>query len=348
MASTKGKYFKESDCLKGFIFNKKLLDEISGFIQKHENFVLTTHIGSDPDGLASEISLYFFLKKLKKNVIIINNEPVPENYEFMAPNQIVKNTETGLHEIEKMDFTGYVLISLDNSETNRLGKIKEFCDRFKCSLATIDHHIVKKQKYFFVDDSYAATSEIIWELYKYTNTPLNRQIAISLYAGIIADTGNFRFSKTSVRTHLAGGDLLDYGFSPDDVYRKIFESSPPDRLKLFKKILDKAIINTEKKYIAAFVKKSMFRKLKLGDTPTEGIVNQLLAVKDIKISALMTETPDGHLKCSLRSIDDVNVAALAGKFGGGGHRNAAGLFVKGPFDDAARKIIIEIEKAVSV
>jgi len=334
------------DFFAGYKFNKKFLDPIVKLIEKHDKFILTTHIGSDPDGLGSQVGIYQLLKKLKKKVIIINAEKVPDNYAFMVSGVNVKNTESDLQEIEKMNLAGYLLLILDNSEIKRVGKILEICAQFKCPLATIDHHIVDKQKNMFVDDSYAATSEIVWELYRYLKIPMSRETAVSLYCGIIADTGNFRYSKTSMRTHIAGGDLLDHGVNSDEVYRFIYESSPPDRLVLLKRILDKAVINSEKNYVAAFVKKSMFKKLKLGDTPTEGIVNQFLAVKGIKISALMTETPGGDLKCSLRSIDDVNVAALAKKFGGGGHKNAAGLFIKGPFMESAKKVIAEIEKTL--
>lgn len=334
------------DCLTNYKFSKKFLDPIIKLLESHDKFILTTHVGSDPDGLGSEVGVYHLLKKLKKQVVVINAEKVPDNYAFMVPAGLIKNTEQDFDEIAALNFSGYLLLIMDNSELSRVGKILEISAKFKCPLATIDHHIVEKKKNFFVDDSYAATSEIVWELYRYLKIPLPRDIAVSLYGGIIADTGNFRYSKTTLRTHVAGGDLLGCGINPDEIYRYIFESSPPDRLILLKRILDKAVINTEKKYIAAFVKKSMFKKLKLGDTPTEGIVNQILAVKGIKISALMTETPNGDLKCSLRSIDEVNVAALAGKFGGGGHRNAAGLFIKGPFKDAAKKVIAEIEKAL--
>ncbi|MDH4263856.1 MAG: bifunctional oligoribonuclease/PAP phosphatase NrnA [Spirochaetia bacterium] len=337
---------KSKDHLAGFKFNKKFLDSIIKLIKRHDKIILTTHIGSDPDGLGSEFGMYHLLRKLQKQVYIINAEKVPENYDFMIPPNLVKNTEQHLDEISSMKLEGYLLLVMDNSEMSRVGKILEICEGLKCSVATIDHHIVAKGKNKFVDASYSATSEIVWELYHYLGIPISHAVAVGLYGGIIADTGNFRYSKTTMRTHIAGGNLLGYGINSDEIYRNIYESSPPDRLILFKRILDKAIINTEKKYIAAIVKKSMFKKLKLGDTPTEGIVNQILAVKGILISALMTETPNGDLKCSLRSIDDVNVAALAGKFGGGGHRNAAGLFIKGPFKDAVKKVIAEIENAI--
>jgi len=332
--------------LNHFQFNRKFLDPIVKFLKKHDKFIITTHIGSDPDGLGSEIGIYYILKKLKKQVYIINAEKVPENYSFMAPDGLIKNTEQDLEEIQQMDLSGFVLLIMDNSEISRTGKILEISGKFKCPYASIDHHLVKKTKNFFVDASYAATSEIVWELFRYLKIPVSRDIAIMLYCGIIADTGNFRFTKTSFRTHVAGGDLVNAGANSDEIYRKLFESSPPDRLKLLRRILEKAIINTEKKYVVGFVKKEMFKKLKLGDTPTEGIVNQILSVRDIEISALMTETPNGDLKCSLRSIGEINVALLARKFGGGGHKNAAGLYIKGPFKRAAKKVIAEIEKAL--
>lgn len=332
------------EILKNYRPDTPVLKKIAALIARHDRFFLTTHIGADPDGIGSQVGLYYLLKKLKKKVIIVNSERIPSHYRFMVPEDIILNIEEDTEKIEKFNLSGGLALIMDNSETKRCEKVFELITKKKLPWATIDHHVVDKGARLCVDHRYGATAEIVWDLYHHLGVPLVKKAATALYAGIVADTGNFRFSRTSARTHLAAGELIGLGISSDDIYRRIFESAPIDRLVFLKHVLNEAIIDKKHGFAAGFARQSMFEGLKLGDTPTDGIVNQLLAVNGVKISALMTQTPDDDLKCSLRSVGDIDVSALAKTFGGGGHKNASGLFIKGPYDKAAKKVIAAIKK----
>ncbi len=320
-----------------------VLKKIAGLVEKHDHFLITTHISADPDGLGSEIAFYHLLKKLKKKVLIVNSEKVPSGYRFIDPEGIIMNMDE--HGV-KMDHEGlrkFFLMVLDNSELKRSARVYELASKYGMKYCTIDHHIVAKSPQVNADPTYGSTSELIWDLYYHLGIPIPQKAVLPLYAGMIADTGNFRFSRSSFRSHLAAGDLIARGISSEGVYRKIFESAPIDRMKLFQRILSEAVIDVKKGFIAGFARQKMFDNLQLGDSPTEGIVNQLLAADGVRLSALMTETPDGDLKCSLRSIGKVDVSMLAGEFEGGGHKNASGLFLKGPYDVSCQKVLAAIE-----
>ena len=324
-----------------------VLKKISSFVDKYDSFVLTTHIGSDADGIGSQVAFAMLLEALGKKVFIVNNELPTNNLSFLDPQQRVKNIQD-LSEKELNSFfdNSFVFI-LDSSEPARSHKVSEYFLEKNIPWATIDHHDLPETENFCVDASYAATAEMIWDIYRFYQVDIPSEAALSLYGGLVADSGNFRYGKTSMRTHIAGGHLLESGIDSDQVYRALYESHPVDRLKYIERIIKKAVINKEKGYIAGAIVKKMQKGLDLGDSPNEGIVNQLLAAKGIRLAALMTETDDGQLKCSLRSIGDIDVNKMAATFGGGGHKNAAGFKAKLKFRKAKKEVLSLIEKTLS-
>ncbi len=325
--------------------SSKVLPKIAKLIQAHDKFLLTTHVGADADGLGSQVGLYYLLKALKKDVVILNNEKVPEYLEQLIPGKLVHYI--GRHDLpeekaEKMMRDRFVFI-LDSSEPQRSEHVGEMFMRLKRPWASIDHHVLPGKKEYCVDPTYAATAELVWDLYQYLKKPVSKQAALALYTGMVADSGNFRYPKTSLRSHLMGGHLLSFGIHSDFVYRAIYESSPIDRLKLNARLYPKVELLPNKVVYLPVLQKDR-EGLELGDSGTEGIVNQLLAHRGLRAAALLTETEHGELKGSLRSVGDVDVASVAKKFGGGGHKNAAGLKLREPFADALKKVVNELGK----
>ncbi len=326
--------------------NLPVLKKIAGYINKHQKFLITTHIKSDPDGIGSQIGLYYLLKKLKKECWLLNNEAPGKNLVRHLDDKIIddiscydeKNWTELVYKIKE-----YFVLIVDSSEIERSAKVGEAFSQAKCSFATIDHHILKPKKNYCVDPSYAATCETIWDLYHYFGLRISKPAALSLYIGLVADSGNFRFNKTSFRTHLAGADLISYGIDTDYVYRLLYESFPVDRLHLLKKIFKNLTVNSKLGYVIGEIFPKMKKNLTLGDSSTEGIVNQLLAVEGIHIAVLISKTDEGYLKCSLRSIGDINVAQIAKEFGGGGHKNASGLKIRERYRTAKKKLLHSIE-----
>lgn len=331
--------------LKAYKPNSRVLPKIAGILKANKKFLLTTHIGADADGLGSQIGLYYLLKHLKKDVRILNNEPIPEYLRELMPARLVEfisHHSVSEEKAEKMLSDRFVLI-LDSSEPLRSDKVGEIFLRLKRPWSTIDHHVLPSQKEFCVDPTYAATAELVWDLYRFMKIPVPRAAALPLYAGLVADSGNFRYPKTSMRTHLAAGELIGFGIHSDSVFRAIYESHPIDRLKLSSRLYPKVQLLANKVVVLPVLRADR-DDLDLGDSGTEGIVNQLLAHRGLKAAAVISETEHGELKGSLRSVGDVDVAAVAKKFGGGGHKNAAGLKVREPFADALKKVVAELEK----
>ncbi|MBN8223035.1 MAG: DHH family phosphoesterase, partial [Spirochaetes bacterium] len=207
--------------LKSYRPTAKVLPKIAGLIKANKKFLLTTHIGADADGLGSQIGLYQLLKALKKDVKILNNERVPGYLKDLMPANLVNFIgDEGLSEAqaEKLMRDRFVFI-LDSSEPHRSDKVGEMFLRLNRPWATIDHHVLPGKKEFCVDPTYAATAELVWDLYKFMKKPIPKAAATPLYTGLVADSGNFRYPKTSLRTHLAAGELIGYGVHSDFIFR---------------------------------------------------------------------------------------------------------------------------------
>jgi bifunctional oligoribonuclease and PAP phosphatase NrnA len=330
--------------LKNYKPATKVLPKIAALIKANKKFLLTTHIGADADGLGSQIGFYLLLKALKKDVRILNNEHIPEYLRDLMPAKFVDHVGEGaLSEAaaEKLMRDRFVFI-LDSSEPHRSDKVGEMFLRLKRPWATIDHHVLPGKKEFCVDPTYAATAELVWDLYKYLKKPITKAAATPLYTGLVADSGNFRYPKTSLRTHIAAGELIGFGVHSDFIFRAIYESHPLDRLKLNARLMPKVQILANKVVLLPVLRADR-EGLDLGDSGTEGIVNHLLAHRGVKAAAVLSESSEGELKGSLRSIGAVDVASLAKKFGGGGHKNAAGLKVRKPFAEALDLVIAELK-----
>ena len=319
----------------------KVIKKIDSFIQSNQKFLLTTHIDSDSDGVGSQIGLYYLLKSLKKKCWILNNEPPPAIFSEIGGHALVdciQNYKTDISRLEEKT-KGYFVFILDSSDFKRGADVAKLIERAGCSWASIDHHLLPPNKRFCNDDSYAATCEFIWDLYHYYKIKISKEAAFALYAGLSADSGNFRYEKTTMRTHLAGGELISYGIPIDKIYRLLYENQPVDRLFFLKRVLDSVIVNKKLKYAIGEVLPKTQKGLDLGESPKMGLVNILISVKGVRIAALMSKTNEGHLKCSMRSIEDINVAQIASLFGGGGHKNAAGLKIEESYKNARKKVI---------
>lgn len=325
------------------------IEKIISFIKKHDSFILTTHINSDPDGIGSELGFAGLLKKLRKKVEIINNELPPSSLTFLKNLSDIQDihllTKSQSHEQILEKFKNSCIVLLDNSELKRTGKIYEYIEESRCDWFTIDHHeLSAEQENFCNDPNYASTTEFIWDLFHAMQIDLDKEIAVPLYVGMVADSGNFRYSKTSPRTHWAASELMEFSIDSEKIYRLLFESHPFDRLLLVKKIFHKAYYNKKIGLVFAEQKPSFKKNLDLGDDASDGIVNYFLSTQGVNIAALASKTEEGFLKCSLRSIGNVDVAKIAGKFGGGGHKNAAGLLITKKYSTAKKILLKELKK----
>ena len=315
-----------------------MISEIITAINEGQNFLITAHVRLDGDALGSELALYLMLRGLGKNVVVYNQDHTPERYRFMPAAQ---NIVHDINNIEQYD----VCIVLDCSELARVGDEAENIGKIK-KLINIDHHVSNNGfcSLKMLDAQASSTGELLFRLMREMHVNMSRDICTNLYAAIITDTGNFRYSNTRKETFWAAGDLVENGADPQWISEYIYENDSPARLKLLAKALETLSLDLKNKVGSLVVTQKALQETGASWELTEGFVDIPRTVRGIEVSVLYTQRGDNNYKLSLRSKADVNVENVAKKFGGGGHIHASACWMKGDIESIKSQIIKAIRE----
>ena len=307
--------------------------------------VLTSHVRPDCDALGSELGMLGILEALGKDVRIVNAQATPANLGWIDPAGRIESLAGGVTPAELADRD--LLIVLDTSAWAQLGAMAEVVKSSRERVLVIDHHVSEDDlsDRWFKDTSAEANARIVYEIGLRLKVPLTPAIATPLYAGLSTDTGGFRFPSVSGETFRIAARLVDAGASPPAIYRELFEQDTLPRLHLVGRTLAGARTSHDGRVIMSFVRQSDIREVGATPSDTEDLVNLTLAVKGTEVAVILIEQPDGRIKVSFRSRGPVDCSSLAGRFGGGGHRAAAGAIIAGPYDAACGLVTAAVDEA---
>jgi len=237
-------------------------------------------------------------------------------------------------------------IVCDAATPGRLGSVGALAMTAERSLV-IDHH--EGNGGFgdiqLVDASAAATGEIVYALLRHMRLPFNRAIADCLLCAIITDTGSYRFMNVKGATFRVSAALMAYGACPASISELVFETRSLQSLKLLGRALDALEVTADGRISWSVITARDFVELMATDEDTEGIVTHIRAVRGTEVGALLRELGDGSVRVSLRSRRDVDVSRVAERFGGGGHRAAAGCTLRMPLTEAIAAILGALQDA---
>ena len=306
-----------------------------------ERIVITTHMRPDGDALGSEIALALFLRKLGKQVWMLNADPPPANLDWLTDFAQIK-TFTGALKQLKAIASADALVMVD---TNALSRLREVGPPFKNASGKkvlIDHH-PSPETWFdvsYVDTSASATGEMIYDLIcDHDPDLIDTAIATALYAAIMTDTGSFRYGSTTARTHQIVADLIERGdLFPETIHVSIFDTRQMSSIRLLSRALDTITSVYDGQVAYAVVSLSILDSSGARSDEAEGVVSYPLSLEGVRAVVLFLETPSG-IKCSFRSKGDLAINGWARRFGGGGHRNAAGAYISGK---PLREVIDEV------
>jgi phosphoesterase RecJ-like protein len=314
-------------------------------LRNADDFVLTSHIRPDCDALGSELGLAAVLEAIGKRVRIVNAQATPPGLAFLDPGRRIESLEGGVSPAE-IEACG-VLLVLDTSAFAQLGTMGDIARRIRPKVLVVDHHVSEDDlsDRWFKDTAAEATGRIVAEIALRLGVPLVPPIARPVFCALATDTGWFRFPSATGETFRLASRLVDAGASPPDLYRDLFEQDTLPRLNLVGRVLAGAATRHDGRVIASRVRRSDFEATGARGSDTEDIVNLTLTVKGTQLATILIELPDGKVKASIRSRSHVDASALAGRFGGGGHRAAAGATLDGPFEEAERRVTEAVDEA---
>jgi len=316
----------------------KDLDEAIDLIRRSNRIYIASHINPDGDNLGSSLALALALRKLGKEVLVLNPGSIPSDFVFLPGIDLIKDFEDDVDELD-------LFIVVDSGDIDRLGPNKDLLDRSK-AIINIDHHITNTQfgNINLVDSKAAATGELIYQLLKRMDVKLDKDIATNIYTAISTDTGKFSYESVTSRTHRIAAELLDVGIDLKDINIKIYESYSLESTKLFIKALNTLKLYSDNRVALVKVSQRMLKETNASLDDTDGISSFIRGIGPVEVSCLLKEVEEGEIKVSLRSKNYVDVSKVCAKFNGGGHVRAAGCTIFEDLDTAEAMIIEEINR----
>ena len=299
-------------------FNKNEIDQLRDLLESPKRIVITTHYKPDGDAMGSSLALYLWLESRGHDVTVITPSDYPDFLYWMPGNDKVVNFERNYSIAKQITAAADIIFCLDFNTASRTEKFSEYISRSEAIKILIDHHLDPEPfcDYTFSFPTACATCELIYYFIVSVDSSkaVTKSVAECLYAGIMTDTGSFRFASMTADTHRIVADLMQKGVSNFYIHEKVYDNFSIDRTRFLGYCIT-AYISVTKEELKEYNHHS-------GDT--EGIVNYALGIKDIRFAAFFCER-DNLIKISFRSKDEFSVKDLAREhFSGGGHKNAAG------------------------
>lgn len=299
---------------------------------------ISFHTSPDGDSLGSALALMQALKKINKNSYIISRDEVPEAYRFLP------YYEQASKLMEKVQENTDAIIVLDCGNTARIsGEIS--LENKSYTVINIDHHLSNDMygDLNFIDSKAASVGEIVFNIIKLLNIPMDKDIAVCLYTALVTDTGSFKHSNTTINTHNIAGELISSGIEFSEIHRKLFENKKFERVKLYGRVIDSMELYFDNKLCIMGITKGMLNDLGISEaSDTSDIVSIGMEIDTVEVAALVKET-DAGIKISLRSKNRVDVRKIAETFGGGGHTKAAGLSIDKSYGEAKNMLITSVK-----
>ncbi len=320
------------------------LDDVVAVVQGHDAFFLGTHVNPDGDGLGSIVAFKLMLENMGKAAVAASRDPIPGYYEFLmgpAPGHI-RVTDSFAAE------PNAATVIFDCGDRQR---VHEGFQVFEHGgpVVNVDHHSSNTRfgtvNYINLDS--ASTGLMVLDIADALGQPITKDMADAIYTTLITDTGCFRHSNTTARVLEAASRLVEAGAVPHLVVDAVYKNRLLSHLRLKSYVLERAGQSCHDKVMMCNIPLKDFRTISGQLEDFEGIIEELASVKDCEVAALLSVVQEGAVKISMRSRGAVNVAAIAGEMGGGGHPQAAGARVPGKTLAEVERILFgHIEKAV--
>lgn len=304
--------------------------EVARFLKTIDRAAVTTHTGADGDAIGSAVALVLLLRALGAEAVFCHLEPVPNYLRWLLPNEPLTECPPD-----------HDLLVTDTSRPDRVGVDHDEDHLVRLNL---DHHEDNPSygEYNIVDGRAAASAQIVAKLYDELGVPLNKRQAEAIYVGVSTDTGGFRFRNVSPEAHELVADLLRAGVVPAEVDQRINRTGTVEQLK----IVGASLANAERygEALVSTVSDADYERTGATELDSKESIDRLRTVAGVEVVAHLREI-EGGTKASLRS-ESVDIGEVARRFGGGGHRLAAGYTTHEKTPEEAKDELLDVLKDV--
>ncbi|AGA30751.1 DHH family phosphoesterase [Singulisphaera acidiphila] len=322
---------------------------LADLIETHDRFLLTTHVRPDGDALGSEVGMAGLLRQRGKDVRVVNSSRTPPRYDFLDPQEdFFEHFGSLANPADLADRE--VAIILDLSAWSQLGDMADLIRDFKGPRVVIDHHVSQDDlgALFLKDTTAEATGTLVVQATKALGGTFTKEVATGLLTAIAMDTGWFHHPNTKPSTLRTVADLVEAGAPINEIYSQLFERSSLGRLRLMGETLTGLKTVAGGRIAYATVTRDSVERSGAIPQDTEDLVDFTVSLKGVEVGMLFFEQSRGGIKLSLRSRQGMDCARLAGLFGGGGHRAAAGATLPDPLDESIERVLAAVQQTLNI
>lgn len=320
------------------MIRKNDLEILKVEIEASHSIAIVSHNNPDGDNLGSLLAAGLSLEKMGKSVLFVKADIIPEDYMFLP----------GIEKLSKLDSnigTIDLLMVLDSSDPDRLGENKILIENSK-KVVNIDHHRSNTEfgDINIVLPELSSTGEILFELLRQLDLPVDKDVATLVYVAISTDTGRFSYQGVNGRTHETVARLYDYGIDAYKINTELYQRRSLKRTKLFIRAISEMELYMDNRIGVIKVTGSMLDETGTSMEDTEGIVEFIRDTDSVEAACLLKEIDDKVVKISLRTKKIVDANKVCSIFNGGGHSRASGATVEGNIGNVEKRLIDEISK----
>lgn len=316
------------------------LSAICRVLREKDRFLISCHENPEGDAIGSELALALALRKMGKTATVLNADPVPANLLFLPGAGTVVFSEDG---------SNYdVAVVVDCGSPERTGRVGQ--ELRKCPLLiNIDHHRTNGDlgDLSLVDPDAAATGLLIHRVLSAMGCEIGLDVATNIYVAVLTDTGSFHYGSSSPEAFEVAGEMVRRGVDPWSVAEQVYETQSALRLRLLGRVLDSLEVSADGRVACITTMRKDLREFSAGKDALEGFINYPRSIVGVEVAVSLREEEGDDFRVSFRSKGRVDVSAVAGRFGGGGHRNAAGCTILGTLADVKRKVLEALAAVMS-
>jgi phosphoesterase RecJ-like protein len=318
-----------------------LIRRIRSLLEECRRPLVVSHIDPDGDAIGTQLAFGAYLRRMSKPVVMVRESTIPGKYLFLPDVERIIPVDR----IEPS--AGFdVAVVLECPASERTGSAARLIGS-ETAIINIDHHPDNSlpAEVSWLDVTASSVGELAFEYLTAIGFEIDRDVATHLYTAILTDTGRFRFESTTPRALAIAGELVRAGADPRSICDHVYYDQDPSVMRLTGQVLSTVEYHDNGRLCIMPLTRAMLTESGADPANTEGLVDYSLFTRGVQAGALLREVAPDVTRVSLRSRDGFDIAAVAARLGGGGHRNAAGCTVRLPLQQAKNEIIKLLQEA---
>lgn len=322
-------------------FPAKTVERIIDALNAAETVCIIGHVRPDGDCVGSQVALAMALQDLGKQVVCWNEDPLPAKLAFLDTRKLFQRPKSGM----KFD----VVVATDAASLERTGKVAGLVTE-RGLFINIDHHASNTRfaDLNWVSEEEPSTGEIIYRLLRTARWPVTAEIANCLFTAVSTDTGSFQYPSTLPSTYHVGGELVERGADLSKICYEVYQSHPLSRVRLLRHLYSHFKLTHDDRIAYLWLRKADFDRARAETCESEGLIDHIRDIEPVVVACIFEEIGPELVRVSFRSKSEkVDVNQIAGQFGGGGHRAAAGARIQGRPMSVQRRVVAAIRKAIN-